>query len=269
MCLLAFAAFTHPTYRLVLAGNRDEFHHRPTARAAWWTDAPHVLGGRDLTAGGGWLAVARDGRWAAVTNVREPALPARPDAPSRGALVADFMRGGQDAAAYVSRVADRANDWSGFNLLCGDDHGVWWVSNRGPGAIRVSPGVHAVSNALLDTPWPKVEAIRRDLDDALAGDEASLEERLFRALDRRDPAAEALLPRTGVEPEMERALSAAFIDLPGYGTRASTVLRIAADGEVHLTERSWRPGEILPAEVRYQFRRDGLAHPASPGIPAP
>jgi uncharacterized protein with NRDE domain len=256
MCLLAFAAASHPAYRLVLAANRDEFHARPTARAAWWGDDPHVLGGRDLTAGGTWLGVTRDGRWAAVTNVREPGRAPRAEAPSRGALVADFLREAHSAADFIAATAASAELWNGFNLLCGDAGGVWWLSNRAPGPVAVPPGVHAVSNALLDTPWPKVAQIRADLELALSGSDSDLEEHLFQALARRDPAAVAELPATGVEPEVERALSSAFIDVPGYGTRASTVLRIAHDGLVSLTERSWRPGEGLPGEVRYEFRID-------------
>lgn len=267
MCLLAFAADSHPAYRLVLAANRDEFHARPASRAGWWPDEPNVLGGRDLTAGGSWLAVARDGRWAAVTNVREPRVPQRADAPSRGALVADYLRGGSGAREFVNLLALDAGRWNGFNLVCGDPGGVWWLSNRGPGATAVPSGVHAVSNALLDTPWPKVERMRGDLAEALTGPPGALEERLFAALARRDPAPAADLPDTGVGPERERALSSAFIDVPGYGTRASTVLLVGRDGVVRFTERGWRPGERMPTEVRYEFLMEapGRHGEATPG----
>jgi uncharacterized protein with NRDE domain len=267
MCLLAFAAGADPRYRLVLAANRDEFHARPAARAAWWSDASHLLGGRDLSAGGTWLGVTRDGRWAAVTNVREAQRPQSLEAPSRGALVADFLRSARPAAEYISGLADAAECYNGFNLVCGDAEATWWLSNRGPGVVRVEPGIHALSNALLDTPWPKVERIREELDEALAAPEAAMEARLFEALARRDPAPDESLPETGVGPLRERALSSAFIDVPGYGTRASTVLRIGHDGLVRFTERSWRPGESFPTEVRYEFRADAARLPDEP-IPA-
>lgn len=253
MCLLAFAVDAHPGHRLVLAANRDEFHARPASQAAWWSDAPQVLGGRDLSAGGTWLAVARDGRWAALTNIREPRVPQKLDAPSRGALVADYLRASCAAGEYVAAVAAAGDRWNGFNLVCGDAREVWWFSNRGNGPQRLEPGIHAISNALLDTPWPKVVRIREDLRTALDGSGSRLEESLFQALARRDPAADAALPDTGVGLERERALSSAFIDVPGYGTRASTVVRIDADGRVRFTERSWRPGASVPAEVRYEF----------------
>jgi uncharacterized protein with NRDE domain len=168
--------------------------------------------------------------------------------------VADYLGGSLGAAAFVAQLAPRAGRWNGFNLVCGDPDAVWWLSNHGPGPVAVPPGVHGLSNALLDTPWPKVVRAREDLAGALAGPDAALEERLFASLARRDPFPDGELPSTGLGLERERALSSAFIDVPGYGTRASTVLRIGHDGRVRLTERSWRAGESLPAELRYEFR---------------
>jgi uncharacterized protein with NRDE domain len=233
----------------VVAANRDERFDRPAEPAAWWSDAPHVLAGRDLQGRGTWMGVTRDGRWAAVTNVREPSVPQRADAPSRGELVAGFLRGSGDARTYAARIATRAAEWNGFNLLLGDADGVWWLSNRAPGPVRVEPGVHGLSNALLDTPWPKVERGRDDLARILAGPEDEIEESLFRTLALRDPAPDARLPDTGVGVEWERALSSPFIALPGYGTRASTVLLVARDGTVRLTERT-----VGGSEVRHEFQ---------------
>jgi uncharacterized protein with NRDE domain len=267
MCLLAIAADAHPAHRLVLAANRDEFHARPASQAAWWPDAPQVLAGRDLSAAGTWLGIARDGRWAALTNIREPERPQRMDAPSRGALVADYLRGGCGAEAYMAALAAAGDRWNGFNLVCGDARGVWWMSNRADGPRALQPGVYAVSNALLDTPWPKVERIRGDLRGALEGPAGQLEDALFRALARRDPAPDGALPDTGVGMERERALSSAFIDVPGYGTRASTVLSIDSHGRARFTERSWRPGASVPAEVRYEFPVE--AEEATTGEPCP
>jgi uncharacterized protein with NRDE domain len=251
MCLVLFAGHTHSAYPLVVAANRDERFDRPAAPAAWWSDAPHVLAGRDLQGRGTWMGVTRDGRWAAVTNVREPSVPQRPDAPSRGDLVAGFLRGDDDARTYAARIATRAAEWNGFNLLLGGAEGVWWLSNRAPGPARVEPGVHGLSNALLDTPWPKVERGRDDLARILAGPEEEMEEALFRTLALRDPAPDTRLPDTGVGLEWERALSSPFIALPDYGTRASTVLLIGQDGTVRFTERT-----VRGPEARFEFSID-------------
>jgi uncharacterized protein with NRDE domain len=252
MCLVLFAVDTHSAYPLVVAANRDERFDRPAAPAAWWSDAPHVLAGLDLEGGGTWMGVARDGRWAAVTNVREPAVPQRADAPSRGALVADFLRGSSSADEYLAALAPRAAEWNGFNLLAGDAARVGWLSNRAPGPVPVEPGVHGLSKALLDTPWPKVERGRDDLARIVAGPADGVEPALFRTLALRDPAPDARLPATGVGLELERALSSPFIALPGYGTRASTVLRIRRDGVVTLTERTTAPDGW--SEVRHEFQ---------------
>ncbi|HEX8362001.1 MAG TPA: NRDE family protein [Longimicrobium sp.] len=248
MCLVLFAAHTHSAYPLVVAANRDERFDRPAAPAAWWDDAPQVLAGRDLQGRGTWMGVTRDGRWAAVTNVREPSIPQRPHAPSRGDLVAGFLTGAEDARTYAARIATRGAEWNGFNLLVGGPDGVWWLSNRAPGPLRVEPGVHGLSNALLDTPWHKVERGREDLARILAGPEDEMEESLFRTLALRDPAPDARLPDTGVGVEWERALSSLFIALPDYGTRASTVLLVGRDGTVSFAERT-----VRGPEARYEF----------------
>ena len=253
MCLILFAAHTHSAYPLVVAANRDERFDRPAAPARWWSDAPGVLAGRDLQGRGTWMGVARDGRWAAVTNVREPRVPQRPDAPSRGWLVADFLRGSTGPHAYLAELAPRGGEWNGFNLLAGDAEGVWWLSNRAVGPVPIPPGVHGVSNALLDTPWPKVERGRDDLSRILAGPDDDMEEALFRTLALRDPAPDARLPDTGVGTELERSLSSLFIAMPGYGTRASTVLRIRRDGLVRFTERTIDPESGRWTEVRHEF----------------
>ncbi len=253
MCLILLAPQMHPAYPLVLAANRDERYDRPAAPAAWWSNAPDVLAGRDLEGGGSWLGVARDGRWAAVTNIREPSVAQRADAPSRGWLVSDFLRGASPAEAYMASLAPRASEWNGFNLLAGDGDGVWWLSNRAPGPVRVEPGVHGLSNALLDTPWPKVERGRDDLARILGGPEDAMEASLFGTLALRDPAPDERLPDTGVGLEAERALSSLFISSAGYGTRASTVVRIRRDGRVFFAERTIDPGSGRWTEARHEF----------------
>src|SRR5688500_18782433 len=131
MCLILLAHEAHPRYRLVVAANRDELYARPTAPAGWWDDYPGVLGGRDLRGGGSWMGVTRDGRWAAVTNYRDPAGE-RKDAPSRGDLVGDFLRGSESPSEYLARLQPRAAAYNGFNLLVGEPGTVLWLSNRAP-----------------------------------------------------------------------------------------------------------------------------------------
>jgi len=254
MCLILLAWRNHPRYRLVVAANRDEFYARPTAPAGWWADAPRVLAGRDLREGGTWMGVTKDGRFAAVTNVREPAA-YQVGAPSRGHLVGNFLVSRAPALGYAAGLMPLAQRFNGFNLLLCDGGALVWLSNRASGARTLPPGVFGVSNAVLDTPWPKVVMGKDDLRRALAGPDDEVEARLFASLARRDPAPEGDLPRTGVGDERERALSSAFIATPEYGTRCSTVLLIGNDGEVSLTERT----TALPAaegwsEVRHRFR---------------
>lgn len=260
MCLIAFAFRAHPAWRLVVAANRDEAYARPSAPAGWWADAPDVLAGRDLREGGTWMGVTRAGRFAAVTNVRDPAFAPRPGAPSRGALVADFLRGTMDAEAYAHDLAGRAAAYNGFNLLVGDAGGLLYLSNRAPGVRRLAPGVYGLSNHLLDTPWPKVVRARRAVADALAAADGAAdgwESGLWRMLGDRVVAADDDLPDTGVGTAFERMLSPPFIHSDVYGTRASTVLTMAADGEVRLVERSVVPGAEAWPEARHAFRIDG------------
>ena len=251
MCLILFAVDAHPRYSLVLAANRDEFYERPTAAAHWWENAPDLLAGRDLRGGGSWMGVTRGGRWAAVTNYRD--LPSvRADAPSRGALVSDYLRGDLPPEQYLRALERRAGDYNGFNLLVGDSGGVWWLSNHAVGPIRVEPGIHGLSNHLLDTPWPKVERGTQQLRTALAEAEPDTDGFLGLLLDR-TLAADHNLPDTGVGRDLERALSAAFILTPDYGTRSSTALLMDVDGGVVLRERTFRPGTLDFIESRFRF----------------
>ncbi|HEX8274128.1 MAG TPA: NRDE family protein [Longimicrobiaceae bacterium] len=255
MCLILLAHEAHPRYRLVVAANRDEAYARPTAPAAWWADAPGVLAGRDLLGGGTWMGISRGGRFAAVTNFRETAAPP-PDAPTRGRLVGDFLRGAEAPDAYLRALAARAGEYAGFNLLVGDGGGLRWFSNRGGAAQAVEPGIHGLSNALLDTPWPKVDRGRDGLAAALLRDDVD-PEALFRVLRDAEPAPDEHLPDTGVGLERERVLSSPFIRSPEYGTRASTVLLVGRDGQVRFVERTVTPGRDDWAEAAHEFRLDG------------
>lgn len=245
MCLIAIAWRAHPRWPLVVAANRDEWRDRPAAPAGWWADAPDVLAGRDLRAGGTWMGITRGGRFAAVTNFRDPA-DKRSDARSRGELVARFLRGNDDPRAFLEALAAEAGAYNGFNLLAGDGDALWYFGSREGEARPVDPGIHALSNHLLDEPWPKVRRAREAMAADVAGDAGAL----FAMLGDTTPGADAELPDTGVGLAWERRLSPALITGPDYGTRASTVVRLAAHGESQFEERTRGPaGEVTGTVV--------------------
>ena len=240
MCLILVAWQTHPGFPLVVAANRDEFYARATAPAARWPEDPRVAGGRDLEAGGTWLGVRGDGRFAAVTNVREPGLGAPAGAPSRGGLPRDYLLGEQRPGDYAAQL-DGAG-YAGFNLLVADRDSLWYGSNREPAARRLPPGVYGLSNHRLDTPWPKLVGARSRFASALAG----LPERepLFGILGDGELVPDPDLPATGLPLPWERLLSAIFVRSETYGTRACTVLAWSHPGGALLEERQFGPGGV-------------------------
>jgi uncharacterized protein with NRDE domain len=252
MCVILFAARSHARYPLIVAANRDEAFGRPAAPAAFWQDHPHVYGGRDLTHGGTWLGFTTTGRFAAITNYRQG--PGLKDAPrSRGALTRDFLAGSEDPAAYTQRIAPHGAEYGGYSLIAGTLAQLFFISNRAGAPQPIAPGVHGLSNRLLDEPWPKVQRGMAVLDALSHASEARLLEGLFEVLADRSPAPDHLLPSTGIALERERDLSALFIAGEGYGTRASTVLLVRADGEVVFVERSFgaRGRALGVAEERF------------------
>ena len=254
MCLILVAHRVNARFPLVVAANRDEFFRRPTAAADYWSDAPHVLGGRDLEKGGTWLGATTDGRWAAVTNFRDGTAP-EAGTRSRGELVADYLLGALPAQAHLAAIEPHASKYHGFNLLVGDSAGLHYLSNRDDESMMLAPGIYGLSNHLLDSPWPKVERGKLALHEALAmaSGPDKLIETLLAALADRGVADERALPDTGVSRQWEKVLSASFIAAPGYGTRASTVLLTDRGGEVYLRERSFgERGELLE-DRRYRF----------------
>ncbi len=248
MCLILAAIDAHPDYALIVAANRDEFYDRPTAPAAFWTDHPSILAGRDLEAGGTWLGIDRRGRLAAVTNYRQGEREAA--APrSRGLLVSEYLGGDQDARGHVARVKHEADRYNGFNLLVGDAHELVYFSNREDSARSLGPGIYGLSNHLLDTDWPKVTASKTALGALVRGDGASLVPGLFALLADPRQAADEHLPKTGIGLEWERLLSAAFIATKDYGTRSSTVVLVGRDRKVVFVERSFGRGGVAAGEV--------------------
>ena len=232
-----------------MTGNRDEFHARPTAALAPWQDEPSIIGGRDLRSGGGWAGVGGAGRMAVVTNVRDPL--AAQAGPSRGALVADFLRGREPAAMHMDRLAGIAAAYAPFNLLLADSDSLEYLGNHPAERQTLGAGVHGMSNGALDAPWPKT----RRLMDALSawleadGDLAPL----WAALADEHRPADSELPDTGIGLERERWLSPAFIRGDDYGTRASTVLLIDAAGRGQMHERRFGAQGVFLGESRVDF----------------
>lgn len=262
MCLLVFGRNAHPEYPLIFGGNRDEFYGRPTAPATFWDDAPHVLAGRDEKEGGTWMGVTRNGHWGVVTNVREPGE-YRPDARSRGHLVADYLRDEPSPQAYLEAVRADADAYNGFNLLVGIPGALFCLSTAGdPPVVRsVADGVHGLSNAQLDTPWPKVVHARRRLHSLLEGGTVGPDP-ILDLLDDRTPFPDADLPDTGIGREAERQLSPIFIDGERYGTRSSTVLCIDRTGTVTFVERTFDRGRPQRTR-RYRFDVGTVERPTS------
>jgi len=232
MCIVTFRWSPESDEPLLLAANRDEFYERPTERMHWWPgDA--VLAGRDLRSGGAWLGITRHGRFAMITNIRNPAL-RKQSAPSRGELVRQFLEGAQSAEGFITATAATASNYEGFNLLCGDLSGtqrsLWFANSQEGTAHAVGPGIHGLSNASLDTPWPKLLRMKQGFRHALAERDLTQRcERLQRLLHNATPTPEAQLPNTGVPFEVERMLGSIFIRSGHYGTRASTVLSVHDD----------------------------------------
>jgi uncharacterized protein with NRDE domain len=256
MCLILLVWRVHPEFPCVLAANRDEFHERPTASAAWWPDHPAILAGRDLTAGGTWLGVTRSGRFAALTNFRDPRLQ-RLDVPSRGNLVTEVLESGDCVAESLDHLRKVGPNYNPFNMIFSDGERLGiFESVRGDGR-ELGPGIFGLSNHLLDTPWPKVRNAKSRLAAALAGlHDENAAMNLLRD-DRQAPDAD--LPQTGITLEWERLVSSAFVRAGEYGTRCSTVFRVDHAGRALFDEWSWdRAGEPIGRQS-YQFDLRGSA----------
>lgn len=260
MCLIGIAYRTHPRLPLLVAANRDEFHARPADPARFWPDAPAVLAGRDRQGGGTWLGVSLAGRFAAVTNYREPAS-ATTGERSRGELVTRFLDSDFPAADFARRVTNEGERYGGFSLLVMDRDSLWFASNRSESPVPVPTGVHGLSNRALNASWPKVARIRERLAREASGARPDAG-RLLRCLTDTTRAPDEELPDTGVGLERERLLSAPFIAGEAYGTRCSTLIRVDADRRCAFREDSYSASGAVTCSRRFRFRLQG---PRSPG----
>lgn len=252
MCLILFAHRVHPDYPLVLAGNRDEFYDRPAASADFWPECPDILAGRDLLGGGTWLGISRTGRLATIANFRHPAEFHRHGL-SRGGLTVDFLRSDVPPHTYLETIARRGESYKGFNLLVGDRTGLFFYSNREQLLRLLPPGIYGISNALLDTPWPKVVQGKAAMAGLLAAGTVAPESLLAILADTSQPP-DAQLPDTGIGLERERLLSSRFIASADYGTRASTVILLDRTNQVTFVERSFDRTPAYWRDARYQFQ---------------
>ena len=235
MCLIFLSLDNHPTYKLIIAANRDEFYDRKTAAAEFWVDHPEVLGGRDLEANGTWMGMTRAGKISLLTNYRDPKN-INPSAPSRGRLVSDYLEMDLRANDYLKKIEVEGSQYNGFNLLAGTVNDLWYFSNYAKGIVKMERGLHGLSNHLMDTPWPKVlwgkEKIQTILQRTVIHPEMLFD---FLYNDRRAPDDQ--LPDTGIGMERERALSSMFIKYPNYGSRCSTTVLVDRHDNVLFAER--------------------------------
>lgn len=253
MCLIAFSLNPIPDICLILAANRDEFHQRATSPLMRWQDAPDVIAGRDLEAGGTWLGISERGYLAAVTNVREPTLSEHPFR-SRGALAAEFLMGEESASQAATRLQPTLAAYGPCNLLLIDGQKGIHLSNRPQTTLNlIQGGVHALSNAALDTPWPKTRALSHFLTSWLSAGSLKDYEPLFQALRDTKQPPDSELPDTGVGLDRERFVAPMFIRSKQYGTRCSTVICVRADGHGDIIERRFGPDGIDLGESHVQF----------------
>jgi len=250
MCLILFAWKTHPKHDLILAANRDEFYDRPTLRAYYWQENSGLLAGKDLTGGGTWIGVAKSGRFAALTNYRDPDH-IDPDAPTRGTLTTDFLSSEIPPDAYLEKLIMSDKKYNGFNLLVGNNDSLWYYNNVDHNIEDLPPGLYGLSNGLLNESWPKVESGKAALAKTLATDPI-VPEALLKILDSKKIAIDSQLPKTGVPIQWERSLSPLFIATENYGTRCSTIIMKKNETGLFI-EKTHRLENQTEGVVRFDF----------------
>jgi len=252
MCLILFAHQYHPKYKLIVAANRDEFYARETQPASFWEDKPQVLAGRDIEAGGTWLGVNKIGEVSMLTNFRD-LQNINPTAPSRGQLVSDFLVNNLQASDYLKKVASSGKEYNGFNLICGTQDELFYYGNYQEGVHRIEAGIHGLSNALLNTPWPKVIKGRNKFQQAIEK-KVPLVEDLFDTLYDDIKAPKEKLPDTGVGFEKEHMLSPMFIKSENYGSRCSTVLLVDKNDVMTFVERTYNIEDYSYFDKSYKLK---------------
>lgn len=256
MCLITFKWNEHPKYKLILVANRDEFYHRPTLNADYWQEHPDVLAGRDQEANGTWLGINRNGRWTALTNYRD-LTNLKSDAPSRGLLTAAYLKGTQSPNRFLHQLAPKADFYNGFNLLLGTFEELYYFSNYEHKIRQLMSGTYALSNALLDSDWYKVNRAKKALLNASKDDEIVAKDLIDLLQDVTLPKNEADIQQTGLSMEQERMLAPMFIKSPEYGTVSSAVLLIDYNRNVEFLEQRHEVGKNQAEESHFHFRLFG------------
>lgn len=252
MCLILISYRQDPDYPLILIANRDEFFSRPTRAAQYWEDYPFILAGRDLEQGGTWMGITKQGKFAAVTNFREPPLK-KTGKTSRGLLVSDYLTGRESPLDYLSGITKRLDQYDAFNLIVGDSTELYFLGSRKGDVEKLTQGIYGISNGELDCPWPKVKKGKARLSNEIANNNELDPERLMRILAETGIADDSELPDTGIGIELERKLSPAFINLDGYGTRSSTVLLIDRQNRVQFKERGFNENAEVTNNTEFEF----------------
>lgn len=251
MCIIFFAYDSHPNYQLIVAANRDERYARPTKHAHFWHDEPNILAGRDMEKLGSWLGITKTGRFAALTNFRNP-TENRLNKKSRGTIVRNFLVSEQSPQQFLQELQQERTNYPGFNVLTADMNSLYYYSNYENKIKQLTPGIYGLSNHLLDTPWPKIEKGKQHFNSILQ--ETSLDvDRLFDLLEDSEPAPQEQLPNTGIPKDLEKQLSSIFIKTPDYGTRCSTVITIDKSGVVRFIERTF-PSSDQVDDQSFQFQ---------------
>jgi uncharacterized protein with NRDE domain len=252
MCLIFISLNNHPTYKLVVAGNRDEFYKRKTVAAHFWDDNPHIVAGRDMEAGGTWMGMSRQGKISMVTNYRD-LRNLKLAAPSRGHLVSEYLLNGDNPDDYLNTIAQKASEYNGFNLVVGYPHELHYYSNYKNTVEKLPEGLHGLSNHLLNTPWPKVKLGLAKVGELLKKKDVD-PSTLLDVLYDEQRAPDHQLPDTGLDLERERALSSMFIKSPDYGSRCSTVILVDRNNDVLFSERNYDLNTFEHTTQTFEFK---------------
>lgn len=252
MCLIVFAYKVHPEYPLILATNRDESYSRPTQSAEFWAEYPELLAGKDLRAGGTWMGITQSHRFAALTNYRNMNS-IKNDAPSRGQIVKNYLTSADSASEFFDSIKDHSAKYNGFNFLYGKSDDLYYFNNIKNRLQRVQPGYHTLSNAFLDSNWPKSKQALNDFKEVIGRNPLD-HDKLFNLLQNTKRFPDKLLPSTGLSRKKERVVSSIFILSDDYGTRSSTLVYANPDGESTFIEKTYKPGTAEPNHtVEFSF----------------
>lgn len=251
MCLIFLSFNQHPDYPLIIAANRDEFYDRPASSIGLWPEYPNILAGKDLTGGGTWLGVTKSGYFAMLTNYRDMAN-IKANAPTRGKLVLDYLAGEFDPSTYLLALDASSSLYNGYNIILGSLNDPWYYSNQNHEMFRLGTGLYGLSNSLLDTKWPKVETGKGKFKQIIEQESLDIEA-LFSFMYDKTLAPDEKLPDTGIGYEKEKLLSSMFIELPGYGTRNTTILVKDKNDNVQIIERTYSHEDESTSELKFEF----------------